>query len=58
LSEEFEGSLVRVLRTLNELLGQLATAAHNIGYPALEHTFKEAMQCVMRDIPFAASLYV
>ena len=54
----FEGTVIRVIRRLEELLRQLAQAAKFIGDTALEEKFTEAGTKIKRDIIFAASLYL
>lgn len=57
LTKLFEGSVIRVIRRLEELLRQLAEAARGVGEEALEAKFKGASAKMRRDIVFAASLY-
>ncbi len=57
MTKEFEGSIIRVIRRLEELLRQLADAARAIGDEALESKFKASSTAMRRDIVFAASLY-
>ncbi|GAB2212831.1 hypothetical protein Drorol1_Dr00020827 [Drosera rotundifolia] len=54
----FEGSLIRAIRRLEEVLQQLKLAAISIGETELESKFEEAVSVIKRDIVFAASLYV
>lgn len=54
----FEGSIIRVIRRLEELCRQLGDAAKAIGDDSLEKKFKEASAKMRRDIIFAASLYL
>jgi ATP-dependent RNA helicase DOB1 len=58
MTKEFEGTVIRVIRRLEELTRQLADAAKAIGEEALETKFKEASTKIRRDIIFAASLYL
>jgi ATP-dependent RNA helicase DOB1 len=58
MTKEFEGTIIRVVRRLEELTRQLADAAKAIGEEALETKFKEASTKIRRDIIFAASLYL
>lgn len=53
----FEGSIIRVLRRLAELLLQLQTAATAIGNDDLVDKFTQAHKAVHRGLPFADSLY-
>ena len=54
----FEGSLIRAMRRLDELLAQLESAAQVVGDARLAASFKAASAAIRRDIVFAASLYV
>lgn len=54
----FEGSLIRAIRRLEEVLQQLIVAAKSIGETELESKFEEAVSRIKRDIVFAASLYL
>ena len=54
----FEGSLIRAIRRLDELLAQLASAARVVGDARLAGAFEAASAAIRRDIVFAASLYV
>jgi ATP-dependent RNA helicase DOB1 len=54
----FEGSIIRVIRRLEELLRDMANAAHTIGNPELEKKFLDGITSIKRDIVFAASLYL
>jgi len=58
MTKEFEGTIIRVIRRLEELTRQLADAAKAIGEEALEAKFKDASSKMRRDIVFAASLYI
>ncbi|KAJ0396820.1 hypothetical protein P43SY_006597 [Pythium insidiosum] len=58
MTEAFEGSIIRCLRRLEELLRQLTLAAHTIGDIELEKKFAEGGEKIKRDIVFAASLYL
>lgn len=58
MTEVFEGSIIRALRRLDELLRQLAQAARSIGNSELENKFNEGMMKIRRDIVFANSLYL
>jgi ATP-dependent RNA helicase DOB1 len=57
-SELFEGSIVRSLRRLEELLRQLSAAAAAIGNEELVNRFAEGSQKIRRGVVFAASLYI
>ncbi|XP_015890853.3 DExH-box ATP-dependent RNA helicase DExH9 isoform X1 [Ziziphus jujuba] len=54
----FEGSLIRGIRRLEEVLQQLILAAKSIGETELESKLEEAVSRIKRDIVFAASLYL
>ena len=58
MTKQFEGSIIRVIRRLEELCRQLSDAAKAVGDEALERKFKEASAKMRRDIIFAASLYL
>jgi len=57
-SEIFEGSVIRCIRRLEELVCQLAHVCKTIGNDELEQKFTEASKMMKRDIVFAASLYL
>nr|XP_043625192.1 DExH-box ATP-dependent RNA helicase DExH9 [Erigeron canadensis] len=54
----FEGSLIRGIRRMEEILQQLILAAKSVGEVELEAKFEEAVSKIKRDIVFAASLYL
>ena len=58
LTDVFEGSIIRVLRRLEELLRQLAAAALAIGNVELHEKFEQGADKIRRGIVFAASLYL
>ncbi|KAI8919548.1 rRNA-processing arch domain-containing protein [Entophlyctis helioformis] len=58
MTDVFEGSIIRGMRRLEELLRQLVTAAKSIGNVELETKFSEGIVKIKRDIVFAASLYL
>ncbi|KAI3836724.1 hypothetical protein MKX03_007370 [Papaver bracteatum] len=58
ISQVFEGSLIRAIRRLEEVLQQLTEAAKSLGDTQLEAKFQEAVAKIKRDIVFAASLYL
>ncbi|KAK6285050.1 hypothetical protein POUND7_004002 [Theobroma cacao] len=58
ITQVFEGSLIRAIRRLEEVLQQLISAAKSIGETELELKFEEAVSKIKRDIVFAASLYL
>ena len=53
----FEGSIVRAVRRLRELLDELKSAAKAIGNDELYAKFGDACDLVQRDIIFVNSLY-
>uniref|UniRef100_A0A5K3EZH8 Helicase C-terminal domain-containing protein n=2 Tax=Mesocestoides corti TaxID=53468 RepID=A0A5K3EZH8_MESCO len=54
----FEGSVIRCMRRLEELLRQMHNAVKVAGNAELENKFLKAMLLIKRDIIFAASLYL
>jgi ATP-dependent RNA helicase DOB1 len=58
MTDAFEGSIIRCMRRLEELLRQMCQAAKVIGNAELENKFSEADKVIKRDIVFAASLYL
>lgn len=59
ISEDlFEGSVVRAIRRLEELLRQLACATKSIGEQDLERRFVQCLPKMRRGIIFSASLYL
>ncbi|KAG0441242.1 hypothetical protein DMUE_1198 [Dictyocoela muelleri] len=54
----FEGSIIRCLKRLEELLRQLCSAARAIGNTDLENLFGLGITKIKRDIVFANSLYL
>jgi len=53
----YEGSIVRTMHRLEELLRQLMDAAKLVGNDELETRCGEARKLLIRDVVFAASLY-
>jgi len=53
-----EGSIVRCITRLDELLKDVRNAARVIGNPSLYRKMVAASLCVRRDIVFASSLYI
>ncbi|KRY77804.1 Superkiller viralicidic activity 2-like 2, partial [Trichinella pseudospiralis] len=51
----FEGSIIRCIRRLEELLREMASAARAMGNEDLETKFNDACSCMKRDIIFAAT---
>lgn len=58
LTKVYEGSIIRSMRRLEELLRQLVAASKAIGNTELENKFAETIAVIKRDIVFAASLYL
>lgn len=58
LTEIFEGSIIRSIRRLEELLRQLASASTAIGNHELRQKFDEGADKIRRGVVFAASLYI
>lgn len=58
LTEVYEGSIIRVMRRLEELLRQLCMASKAIGNTELENKFATGITKIKRDIIFASSLYL
>jgi len=58
MTDVFEGSVIRCMRRLDELLRQMCQAAKAIGNTELENKFADGITKIKRDIVFAASLYL
>ncbi|XP_076812190.1 exosome RNA helicase MTR4-like [Clavelina lepadiformis] len=58
MTEAYEGSIIRCMRRLEELLREMCHAAKAIGNTELENKFAEGIRLIKRDIIFAASLYL
>lgn len=56
-SDLFEGSVVRSIKRLEELLRQLACAAKSMGDQKLEERFFNCIKIIKRGIIFSASLF-
>ncbi|KPJ21593.1 hypothetical protein RR48_00516 [Papilio machaon] len=54
MTDVFEGSIIRCIRRLEEVLRQLCQAAKSIGNTDLEEKFSSAITMLKRDIIFAA----
>ena len=54
----FEGSVIRAVRRLHELLANLVLAAKAVGDATLEELFEQAGECLRRGIIFSNSLYI
>jgi len=60
LTDQFEGSLIRVFRRLGELLRQMAAAAKVIGNTELQEKFEKSSEMLERpnSVIFCSSLYL
>lgn len=58
MTEVYEGSIIRCMRRLEELLRQMTQAAKSIGNVDMEVKFNEGISKLKRDIVFANSLYL
>ncbi|KAI0816866.1 antiviral helicase [Trametes gibbosa] len=60
LTDQFEGSLIRVFRRLQELIRQMAQAAKVIGNSELQQKFEKASEMLERpnSVIFCSSLYL
>lgn len=58
LTDIFEGSIIRNIRRLEELLRQLASASSAIGNVELKDLFEEGANKIRRGVVFSASLYL
>jgi len=58
LTGTFEGTTIRTLRRLEELVRQLANAAKSIGNHELQSKFERGSELLKRDIVFCSSLYL
>jgi ATP-dependent RNA helicase DOB1 len=58
LTETFEGTTIRTLRRLEELVRQIATATKAIGNHELQSKFEKGSELLKRDIVFCSSLYL
>lgn len=58
LTETFEGTTIRTLRRLEELVRQVAAAAKAIGNHELQAKFEKGDELLKRDIVFCSSLYL
>ena len=54
----FEGSIIRCIRRISELLDEMQSAAKAIGNEELYRKFNEGAKLIRRDIVFAGSLYL
>ncbi|VDP29926.1 unnamed protein product [Soboliphyme baturini] len=58
MTQIFEGSIIRCMRRLEELLREMCSASKAMGSADLENKFSEGVRRIKRDIIFAASLYL
>lgn len=58
LTDIFEGSIIRCLRRMEEMLRELIQASKSIGNTELQDKFYAASNAIKRDIVFAPSLYL
>ena len=60
LTDQFEGSLIRVFRRLQELIRQMVSAAKVIGNAELQEKFDMASEMLARpnSVIFCSSLYL
>ena len=60
LTDQFEGSLIRVFRRLQELIRQMAQAAKVIGNVELQQKFEKTSEMLERpnSVIFTSSLYL
>lgn len=58
MTDIFEGSIIRVVKRLDEFLIQLRGAANAVGEVKLENKFEAASESLRRGIMFANSLYL
>ena len=60
LTDQFEGSLIRVFRRLQELIRQMSQAAKVIGNSELQEKFEKASEMLERpnSVIFCSSLYL
>ena len=58
LTGSFEGTTIRTLRRLEELVRQIGTAAKAIGNQELQAKFEKGSELIKRDIVFCSSLYL
>jgi ATP-dependent RNA helicase DOB1 len=58
LTAAYEGTTIRTLRRLEELIRQITVAAKAIGNTELEAKFEKGSELIKRDIVFCSSLYL
>ena len=57
MTDAYEGSIIRALHRLEELLRQLIDAAKVVGNEELQANCEEARKLLVRDVVFCPSLY-
>lgn len=57
MTDIFEGSIIRCMRRLEELLREMVQASKTMGN-GMEEKFNDCIRIIKRDIVFAASLYL
>lgn len=58
ITKVYEGSIIRVLKRLDELLSELISCSKLIGNGTLTERFEECKEKIRRDIVFSSSLYL
>jgi ATP-dependent RNA helicase DOB1 len=58
LTESYEGTTIRTLRRLEELVRQITEASKALGNHELEQKFTKGDELLKRDIVFCSSLYL
>ena len=58
MTSVYEGTIIRVLKRLDELLAEMVECGKLIGNETLTNTFIECREKIKRDIVFSASLYL
>lgn len=58
LTDTYEGTTIRTLRRLEELVRQLASASGAVGNTEMKETFEKGSELIKRDIVFCNSLYL
>ena len=58
LTQSYEGTTIRTLRRLAELVRQMTAAAKALGNQELEAKFAKGEELLKRDIVFCSSLYL
>ncbi|GMH55832.1 hypothetical protein TrST_g2438 [Triparma strigata] len=58
LTDTYEGTTIRTLRRLEELVRQLASASSAVGNTEMREVFEKGSELIKRDIVFCNSLYL